>query len=216
MNDPAWFEPPPPQTGMGCFGKGCLTVVVFVLVMVAAFAGGTYLAIRFLRSSYFTTTPAQLPASVSTSVEQAAARAKWDDFERAARAHTARRIELTADEINALIASEPKLRGKAYVSIEDDTAHLQISVPLVELRLFRDRYMNAECTMQSAEDGNPAHARVNSIVVNGRVVGEDVLNWSGPWGFRRYIAQWTDELEVNTFEIKDGKVIMASRGRAAE
>lgn len=216
MNNASWIEPPPPQTGMGCFGKGCLTVVVFVLVMVVAFAGGTYLAVRFLRSSYFTTAPAQLPVSVSTAAEQEAARMKWDDFERAARAHTARRIELTADELNALIASKPKLRGKAYVAIDGDTAHLQISVPLVELRLLRDRYMNAECTVQSAEDGNPAHARVTSIVVNGKAVGEDVLNWSGPWGFRRYIAQWTDEVEVNTFEIKDGKVIIASRGRATE
>jgi hypothetical protein len=212
----SWIEPPPPQQGMGCFARGCLTVVVFALVLAAAFVGGTYVAVRFLRSSYFTSAPVQLPAATATAEERQAARVKWNEFEHAARAHQPARIELTADEINALIASEPKLRGKAHVAIEDDTARLQVSIPLEEVRLLRGRYMNAECAVQSSPDGNPAHARVTSIVVNGRPVGEDVLNWSGPWGFRRYIAQWTDQAEVATFEIKDSKVIMEKQGHAEE
>lgn len=201
---------------MGCFAKGCLTVFIFILVLAAAFIGGTYVAVRFLRNSYLASTPVQLPADTTTSDEQQAARVKWNEFERAARAHQPARIELTADEINALIASEPKLSGKAHVTIEDDTAHLQVSVLLEEVQLLSDRYMNAECAVQSSPDGNPAHARVTSIVVNGKPVGEDVLNWSGPWGFRRYIAQWTDQVEVTAFEIKEGKVILERKGRAEE
>jgi hypothetical protein len=212
----AWIEPPPPQPGMGCFAKGCLTVVVFILILAAAFFGGTYVAVRFLRGSYFTSTPVQLPAATATAEERQAARAKWNEFEHATRTHEPARIELTADEVNALIASEPKLRGKAHITIEDDTARLQVSVPLEEVRLLRGRYMNAECTVQSSPDGNPAHARVTSIVVNGKPVGEDVLNWSGPWGFRRYIAQWTDQAKVTTFAIKDGRVILERKGRAEE
>ena len=211
----SWIEPPPPQ-GMGCFSKGCLTVVVFILLLAAAFVGGTFLAVRFLRTSYFTSTPVQLPVATSTAGEQQAAHAKWNEFENAARDHRSARIELTADEINALIASEPKLRGKAHVTIDGDTARLLVSVPLEEVRLLRGRYMNAECTVQSSPDGNPAHARVTSIVVNGRPVGEDVLNWSGPWGFRRYIAQWTDQAEVTAFEIKEGKVMLEKKGRVEE
>src|SRR4051794_17660181 len=48
MNN-SWIEPPPPQRGMGCFGKGCLILFCFLLLLVAAFAGGSYLAVRYLR-----------------------------------------------------------------------------------------------------------------------------------------------------------------------
>jgi hypothetical protein len=73
--------------------------------------------------------------------------------------------------------------------------------------------MNAECTVQSAPDGDPAQARIASVVVNGKAVAEDISSWRGPWGFRRYIDQWTDKGDIKTFEIKDGKVILERRGR---
>ena len=208
----SWIEPPPAQRGMGCFGKGCLILLAFFIFLVVAFIGGTFVAVRVLRTSYFATSQVQLPVASATEQEQQNARAKWYDFERAARAHAARRVEMTADELNALIASEPGLRGKALVTVDNDTARLRISVSLDELRMLRGRYMNAECTVQSAADGDPAHARFTSIVVNGKAVGEDVLNWRGPWGFRRYIEQWTDKNDLKTFEIRDGKVILESRG----
>jgi len=50
MNNAAWIEPPPPQRGMGCFAKGCLILVIFFIVLGIAFVGGSYLAIRYLRS----------------------------------------------------------------------------------------------------------------------------------------------------------------------
>ncbi len=201
---------------MGCFGKGCLILLAFFILLVVAFIGGTFVAVRVLRSSYFATTQVQLPVAITTEHEQQNAVAKWYEFERGARAHTAQRIEMTSDEINALIAAEPDLRGKALVTIDNDTARLQISVSLGELRMLRGRYMNAECSVQSAPDGDPAHARFNSVVVNGKAVGEDVLNWRGPWGFRRYIEQWTDKNDIKTFEIRDGKVILESRGSAEQ
>src|SRR5581483_10891081 len=149
-----------PQRSMGCMGRGCVIFIAFVLLLAAAFVGGTFLAVHFLRTSYFVTEPAPLPASNATESEQQAARAKWYDFERAARARTAARIELTADEINALIASDRDLRGKAHVSVEGDTARLQVSIPLSFTRLMKGRYMNAECSVESGSDGVPSHARI--------------------------------------------------------
>lgn len=210
--NPSWIEGPPPQRGIGCFGKGCLILIGFLIFLAIAFTGGTFLAVRFLRTSYFPTVPSHLPTSSATEEEQQAARKTWQDFENAARSHTTRRIEMSADQINALIAAEPDLRGKAFVRIDDDTGHLQVNVALDHLRLLRGHYMSAECTVQSAEDGDPARAQVTNIVVNGKPVGEDTLNWRGPWGFRRYIEQWTEKDRIKTFQIAGGKVILESRG----
>jgi hypothetical protein len=212
MANASWIEPPPPQKGLGCFGKGCLILLVFFILLGAAFIGGTYLAARYLRSEYFPTTQVQLPPPTATEDEQQAARSRWDAFEKAARTHRAARIELTADDLNALIASEPELRDKANVSIESNVAHLRVSFPLGDVRWVRGHYLNAECTVQSAIGGNPADARVTSIVVNGRSVGEDVLRWQyGSWSVRRYISDWSDERNLEKFEIGDGKVILETK-----
>lgn len=207
----AWIEPPPPQRGMGCLGRGCLILLLFFCLLAVAFVGGSVLAVRYLRTSYFVRTPVQLQASSATDEEQQSARAKWYEFERAARAHTAAHIELTADELNALIASEPDLRGKAYVTIEGDTARVHLSIPLSFVRWMHDRYMNAECSIQSNVKADAADVRIFDVVVNGRPVTDDVLDYRGPWGFRHYINQWSDRSGLKTFQITDGKVILESR-----
>jgi hypothetical protein len=209
-----WIEPPPPQRkGLGCFAKGCLILIGFVILLGVAFAAGTYFAVRFLRSEYFPPAQIELPASTATAQEQQAVRARWNAFEAAARAHQPARIELTADDLNALIASEPKLRGKAQVSIDRNAGHLRVSVPLDALRWLRGHYVNAECTVESAPDGNPADARVRSILVNGRPMGEELVGWQWrSWSLRRYMSDWSSERNLDRFEITDGKVILETKG----
>jgi hypothetical protein len=217
MTNATWIEPPPPQKGMGCFAKGCLILIAFFILLGLAFIGGTFFAVRYLRTAYFPTTPVQLPATSATDQEQQLVRARWYSFERAARAHTAARLELTADELNSLIAAEPKLRGKAFVSIDNNVARIQVSIPLDEVRLLRGHYINAECTVQSAVTGNPSDARITSIAVNGRPLGEEALRWQyGSWSLHRYLSEWSDENNLKTLEIRDGKVILESKGSESE
>ena len=209
---PTWIEPPPPrQRNSGCFAKGCLIFFVFCLVLAAAFVVGSIYALRHLRTNFFATESVQLPATTATDEEQQLALAKWKIFERSARAHAPARIEMTADELNALIAADPKLRGKAYVSINDNVGRLQVSV-LLNTRFLRDRYVNGECSVAAASDGDPANARITDITVNGRPVPDEVLIMRGPFTLRRYIDEWTQEDDVKTFLIHDGKVILETKG----
>src|SRR5438105_5381044 len=139
----SWIEPPPHQRGLGCFAKGCLILVVFFILLGLAFVAGTYYAAKYLRTEYFSAHHDRLPISQATVDEEQAVRTRWDAFEKAAHANQAARIELTADDLNALIASEPKLHGNAYVTIEDNTAHLQLSMPSGKARRLNGRYLNA-------------------------------------------------------------------------
>lgn len=212
MTNSGWIEPPPPQRGLGCFAKGCLIIIVFFILLGAAFVAGTYVAVRYLRGEYFPTAHAQLPARATTEEEEATVQARWDTFEKAAREHKPARIEFTADDINALIASDSTLRGNAFVTIENNVARLQMSVPISHSRWLKGHYLNAECAIQSAPDGDPADARITGIVINGRPVGDDVLTWSfGSKSFRRYIEEWSDEKTLRTFQIADDKVILESK-----
>ncbi len=94
----SWIEPPPNQRGLGCFAKGCLIVSVFGLLLCLSFIAGTYYASRFLRTEYLSADHERLPISRASVEEEQAVRARWDAFEKAARAHEPARIELTAED----------------------------------------------------------------------------------------------------------------------
>jgi hypothetical protein len=198
---------------MGCFAKGCLILIAFFIVLGMAFIGGTYVAVRYLKSEYFPTTGVQLPANVATETEQQTARARWTEFENAARARKPARVEFTADELNALIASKPKLRGKAYVSIDNNIAQLRLSARLSDVQWLKGHYINAECAIQSVPSKDPRDARITRIVVNGRQLGDEVLRWQyRSWSLRYYLTEWMEENDLKTFEIADNKIILETKG----
>ena len=58
---------------------------------------------------------------------------RCEDFEQKARAGQPAELELTADDINTLIATNQDVRGKIFVSIDGDRLRCQASVPLGEL-----------------------------------------------------------------------------------
>jgi len=208
-----WIEPPPAQKGTGCFAKGCLILLAFFVLLGCAFIGGTYVALRYLKAEYFPQTGIPLPSATPTEEQQRAAMEKWREFETRARGHEPARVELNADELNALIASEPLLRDKAHVAIDGDTARLKVSIPLNDVRWLHGHYMNGECTVQSGPTRDPGNIRMTSIVVNDRPVPDEALQWQyGPWSVRRYINDWSSDVNLKTFEIRDNKVILESRG----
>ena len=211
----SWIEPPPQRHGLGCFAKGCLILAVFFILLGLAFVAGYYFA---QKHDYFSTHHEPLPTSRATIDEEEAVRARWDAFEKSAKANEPARIELTADDLNALIASEPKLSGNAYVTIDGGTAHLQISMPLGKGGLFRGRYVNAQCSVQSGSNGKPEDVRITSIVVDGHPVGQEVLEWR--YGrmpsFRSYVANWITEARLKTLEISDGKIILETKSSGEE
>jgi len=207
----SWIEPPPERHGVGCFVKGCLILVVFFICLGLAFVAGYYFA---QKRDYFSSHHEPLPTSRATVEEENAVRERWDSFEKAAHANEPARIELSADDLNALIAAEPKLRGDVYVTIDGSNAHLQISMPLGKGRWFRGRYINAQCSVQSGPSRKPEDVRVTGVVVNGKPVGEEALSWrdgSLP-SFRSYIADWIGQSNLKTFEISDGNVILETNG----
>src|SRR6266480_4001910 len=71
----SWIEPPPKEKGMGCLGKGCLLIIVFLLLLVIAFVIGFYVG----------TKPREIPQVQTSEDEQSAVRARWDEFEAAGR-----------------------------------------------------------------------------------------------------------------------------------
>lgn len=226
----SWIEPPPKRKGMGCFGKGCLLIIVFLILLVVAFVIGFYTG----------TKPKEIPQVQTTEDEQNAVRARWDEFEAGSQSEqvltpvptpppaseetpppeitpspvatppSPNRIELTASDINALIARGRRTRGKAYVSIDNDVARVQITIPLEKLG-FRGRSLNAELAVRPSPDRSPRNLQITKVSLTG--VPDAVLNTLlGTHSAQGYVDEFAAEHGITSFTIENNKVILEKSG----
>ncbi len=240
-SNPADTPPPATPRPGSCCGVGCFTGLVLFFILAVAFTGGGYWAIHRFQQTYFPTEPLEMPTrpgEVETiptpegeplpegaaptappiyaqSERTSAVQERWDAFERAAKRGQKARIELTAADINTLLQSEPKLRGKGFVTIEDNVGRVRVSVPLEGIFMLGGRYFNGEATVESSPDGDPAKARISNITFGNQPMGEDVIDrrlfgWSS---IRMLITDWVDDNNIATFRIENGRVIGETRGR---
>ena len=221
----SWIEPPPKQKGMGCLGKGCLLFVIFVVLLAVAFFVGGYAGVRYVVTS---TTPREIPQIETSEADQRAVENRWEEFkmsrnmttatmsqdppvEGATPAPSGNRLELTASDINQLIAGSRKLRGKAFVSIENNVARVQVSVPLEKVG-FRGRFLNGEFQARPAPDGNPRNLEITEVSLGG--VSEKVLNaLLGFRSLRSYTDQYATEYDITRLAIENDTVIIEHGGR---
>ena len=215
---------------MGCLGKGCLLILVFLILLGVAFVIGFYVG----------TKPKEIPQVQSSEDEQNAVRARWEEFEATTRNEqvvtpalptpspipdvtpaleasptpaatpSANRIELTANDINQLIAQGRRTRGKAFVSIENDVAHVQVTIPLEKVG-FRGRFLNGEFAVRASPDRNPHNLQITQGSLTG--VPDSVLNsLLGTHSIHGYLDEFANTHGITSFTIENNKVILETSG----
>lgn len=223
---PTWIEPPPKTRKTGCLGKGCLMLVIFMILLGVAFFVGGYVGVRYVVTS---TEPKPIPQVETSEAEQAAVKQRWDEFlagPRSAPVETAtpaadgttpapapatNRIELSAADINQLIAGSRKLQGKGFVSIENNVARVQVSVPM-EKAGFRGRFLNGELQVKPSPDGNPRNIEITEVSMGG--FSDKILNTLlGFRSLRSYADEYATEYDIRNFTIQDNKVVIESGGK---
>jgi len=226
---------PPPKRGSGCLAKGCLTVIVVAILLVVVGVGGTYWGLRHVYLSdkpapiSETTAPTETSAATpgETSVDtprkkSAEVRERFDTMKKAARAHEQTEVELTAADINALIAANRKSSGTASVGINDTALQAQFSIPLERLDLpFRnafglsDRYLNATVSIVAPPGTNANSVQLSEVTLNGHGIPAGLLDWGLPGvgrSLRSYVIKYANQYGVTGGEIRDGKVILRTGG----
>src|SRR5881398_249067 len=218
-----WVEAPPRRKGLGCLARGCLILLVFAIVLVVACFAGMYWGLHrhsalFYGSYWLAKTrsiaeaPAPVPEFSASDQQIQRVRERWQDFEQKTRAGQPAEIELSADDINALIATSDDLRGKVFASIEGNRLRLQASVPLGEF-LGRPGYsFNGDITVEFKGAESLENPQLNRIVVNGKQMPSDLLKWK--YRSRRlhdYLSDYRNIHGIGTIEVRDGKVILRSR-----
>ena len=228
---------PPPKRGSGCFAKGCLTVIVLAILLVVIGIGGTYWSVSHV---YLSDKPVPIPENSAASetgansvtpestsapapVEKSAeVRERLDTMKKAARAHERAQVELTAADINALIAANRKTRGTAFVGINGEVLQAQCSIPLKTLDTpFRnafglgDRYLNGSVTIVAPPGTDASTVQPSEVILNGHRIPAGLLDWQLPGvgrSLRTYVIKYASHYGVTDGEIRDGKVILHTNG----
>ena len=218
-----WVEAPPRRKGLGCFGRGCLIVLVFAIVLAIACFAGMYWGLHrhsalFYGSYWLAKTrslaeaPTTVPAFSGSDQQMQRAREGWQDFEQKTRAGQSAEIQLSADDINALIATSDDLRGKVFASIEGNRLRLQASLPIGGILGRPGYYFNGDITLEFKGAQSLDNPQLDRIVVNGEQVPRDLLNWKyRSRRLRDYLADFQATHNIGTIEVRDGKVILRSR-----
>lgn len=226
---------PPPKRGSGGLAKGCLTVLVLALLLVVIGVGGTFWSVR---NVYLSDKPAPIPQAAAASetgavrpedtsapapVQRSAeVRERLDTMKKAARAHEQTDMELTAADINALIAANRKSRGTASVGINGNVLQANFSIPLKTLDVpfqnafgLADRYLNASATIVAPPGTNASNVQVSDVMINGHSIPANILDWGLPGtgkSLRTYVIKYANQYGVTDGEIRDGKVILHTSG----
>jgi len=138
----------PPRARRGCLFYGCLTGVVLLLIALAGGLAG-YRYARKMFNDFTDSQPLAMPPVRLTQPQIDQLQQRIEAFRQAVRqGESPAPLALTADQINALIATDPDLKalkGKISISIEGRQLKGRLSVPMEQLGLpmFRGRYLNA-------------------------------------------------------------------------
>ena len=224
----------PPKRGMGCFGKGCLILIASGILLIVGGIGGTYWSLRH----YLSDKPAPIPEATAPTATTAATpgetsvaapseksaevRERLDTMKKAARAHERTGVELTAADINSLIAANRKSSGTASVGINDTALQAQFSIPLERLDVpFRNalglgnRYLNATVAIAAPPGTNASNVQLSDVTLNGHSISAGLLDWQLPGvgrSLRTYVIKYANKYGVTDGEIRDGKVILYTSG----
>jgi hypothetical protein len=218
-----WVDAPPPRRGLGCFARGCLILGIFAIVLAFACFAGMYWGLHRNSAIFYglywlskghaiAAAPAAVPEFTASDAQVQSVHERCEDFEQKARAAQQAELELTANDLNTLIATNQDARGKVFASIDGDRLRFQASVPLEEFIGRSGYYFNGDIAIALKGAESLEKPQVRGISVNGEQLPSDLLNWTyRSKQLRDYLANYRNESGVGTIEIRDGKLILRSR-----
>jgi hypothetical protein len=225
---PAPLPPQAPDRGMGCFVKGCLTLIITaVALVIICLCGGWFVLTRFA-DKFTATQPAVVEVRQPTPAEAQAAEVKWEGLRTAIRNHQETTVEFTADDLNALIATHPdfrKARGRLRIGITDSIVSLDLSAPLDSLKWtrLRGRWFNGNIRFGMSYVDDDFFFDLKSAEANGRQIPSFIFSSDLERSFSRSFSQsfhrrsesrsdrdpWLKH--IRTISVQDDKIILTTR-----
>jgi hypothetical protein len=118
----------------------------------------------------------ELPTVNINQEDVQAIKTRLDDFQKQFESGDApQEVVITEDEINALIAGNPELKGRVFVQIEDGNLQADVSIPLDQIPGGKGRYFNGSATLHVQLENGVLVANVIEAEANGTPIPEDLM-----------------------------------------
>jgi hypothetical protein len=216
------YDEPPRQRG--CFFYGCIIAGILALLLLIAIGVATFLFYRWAErmiDEYTATAPRELPKIEMPTEQRKTVKERWDAFRAAIKeGKPTEPLVLDSNDLNVLIDEDEELKGKVYVSIDNDKLKGQISIPLEKLPILgltKGRYLNGEAELKAAIVNDVLFVTLDSIEVNGKKVPEEFMAQMRSQNMAKDLykdAKKAEELRnLQSIDIKDGKMTLRAKDR---
>lgn len=233
--NPVAYENPsdrPPETKTGrCLLLGCVGVFVTGLLLILCAGFGTYFAVQKQVEKYTADEPADIPTVEYSDEEIETLQARLDSFQTTIKpesepdgtssetaaepesdAAPASELVLSADEINALIAANPDLKGRLFVAINEGKITGEISVPVDSfVPGSKGRYLNGSGTFEVSLDEGILVVSLDSAEVKGKPIPESIMQGVRKQNLAKDLYKDKDTAEMirrfKSIRIEDDKII---------
>ena len=129
-------------------------------------------------------------------------------------------LVLTADEINALIAKDETLNGRAYVTIQEGQVSGELSIPMDFMPLGKGRYFNASATFDVSLDDGVLIVTLAGAEVKGEEVPQQVIEAMSKENLAKEVSKNPEAASsLRRFEsliIEDDRIILKPRPLSPE
>lgn len=165
---------------MGCFAKGCLTVLIVGFILLAGVIGGAWYVYIKTVDNLTSRTPADVQIEPPSESQFQAAESSMERVRKAPRDRETT-VEFTAADLNALIARDPDfedLRGKVRIEIANSIMTITLSAPLrsIPLPRMKNRWFNGTARFSFTYDSGKFNFDIKSAEAGGHEVPDIFLS----------------------------------------
>jgi hypothetical protein len=210
-----------PGKKRGCLFYGCLSLVIAALLVIVVGILGYFFLKRTTEGwvrNYTDAGPAQLERVEYSREQTDVLQRKAAEFQRALETGTnVIELTLTTDDLNALISTQPQLKDKLLVRIDNDQVRGDISMPLSNLGPLKlgGRYLNGSVIFQVVLTNGVLDVRLHDVQVKNKPLPPLVLNElkknNLAMEFQKDPKAASDIAKYDTIQITNGAVVLRNR-----
>jgi len=157
---------------MGCFARGCLTVLILGFLFIALIGGGGWYFYKKTFNNLTSTAPADVGLETPTEAEIQKADRSHARLDEAIAKNEATTIELTGPELNSLLARDSDfsfLRDRSRIDISNSIMTVTLSAPLNALPWpgLKGRWFNGTLRFSMAYSDGQFQVDIKSAEANG-------------------------------------------------
>lgn len=166
---------------MGCFAKGCLTLLILGFILMAGMIGTTWYIFRKAADTLTSREPIDLQIASPDEAQVRAAERSVTRVKTAIATGQETTVAFTAADLNALLDRDPdfsELRGRTRIDIANSTMTITMSAPLDEIpwARVRRRWFNASVTLSFAYEFGIFGIDIKSAEANGHQLPDFFLS----------------------------------------